>query len=222
MKEFETIGPDGRVYLHYQNWERWRADRMNQYPCPEGHYRFDIELTHPRLTLAEVPVEHNPHHGGYGPHACFYACDNWSTIFGVHDAHLAGPGESLRMLVESGCPEPIWGERMLLLSTSSAIITEPWGWGIPNRFARFRGCYWRVSVAQLLHEYGDVHRASGIGFCPLMCNMWGPPFATERFVWTWNDWNEFMPVVTLRRTPLVRLRDFWPDPESVDWHKEGF
>jgi hypothetical protein len=221
MKEFETIGLDGRVYLHYQNWERWRADRMQQYPCPHGRYRFDIELAYPRERLEDVPVEHNPHSFGLGPHVCFYCCDNWSTIFGVHDAHLDNhlnvDTPSLRMMVESGCPEPIWGERITLLSTSRAIITEPWGWGIPNRFALFRGHYWLVTVAQLLHHYHDVHLATGIGFCPLMCNIRGEPRTTRLrapIAWDVFAWPDDFRVLDLQR--------YWPEPDLVDWHAEGF
>jgi hypothetical protein len=57
------------------------------------------------------------------------------------------------MLVESGNPEPIWGERVILLSTSSCIENEPWGMNPPNRFAYFRECFWQVSYSQYLQEW---------------------------------------------------------------------
>lgn len=151
-KEFETIGPDGRMYIHEDNWDRWRWLRCEEYPCPQGQYRFDITLTDPRDRLEDVPVERNPHSYGHGAHECFYVCSDWSTIYGVHDAHTHN-GESYRMLVQSGCPEPIWGERITLMSTSSFIENEPWGRNPANKFAYFRGKCWRIRRSVFLHEW---------------------------------------------------------------------
>lgn len=154
MKPFECLGPDGRVYLHYDNWQRWRAERFAEYPCPSGKYRFDIEISYPRANLTEVPIERNPHNGWFSGHACFYCSDNWSTIYGVHDAHLYQTGEeSWRMLVESGNPEPLWGERITLMSTSSTIENEPWGMNPSNKFAFFRGRYWRIVHSEFMHVW---------------------------------------------------------------------
>lgn len=156
MKEFECIGSDGRLYLHYENWLRWRADRLRDYPGNDGwdgKWRIDLEIAYPRLNLEDVPVERNPH-GAFGPHACFYFCINWSSIFGVHDAHLYRTGgDSYRMLIESCNSKPTWGETVWLASTSSAICPEPWGRNSPNRFAKFRGFWWKVTWCELLHEW---------------------------------------------------------------------
>lgn len=158
MNEFETIGPDGKTYLHNDNWYHWRDDRLVQYPCPSGHYRFDIEIGHPRDRLEDVPVERNPHSlGGYGPHQCFYVSDNWSTIFGVHEAHRHDiDGPSHRLLVESGCSEPVWGERVRMMSTSSWIQDEPWGRNVPNKFVHFRGQFWRILKWDFLNEWTSI------------------------------------------------------------------
>jgi hypothetical protein len=105
MEYFETLGPDGRVYLHYERWQQWRDDRLREYPCPSGRFRFDLELAHPRERLEDVPVLYPHTHSFFDPHVCFYECDDWSTIFGVYDAHLYDPEmgyvRSHRMLVES-------------------------------------------------------------------------------------------------------------------------
>lgn len=154
MKEFEVIGADGRTYLHYNNWLRWRSDRLREYPCAEGKFRFDIELAYPCYTLREVPVSRNPHSfPGMNGHTCFYECDNWSTIYGVHDAHLHEDVGGWRMLIESGNNEPLWGEPITLFSTASCIETEPWGRNPSNRFAFFRGKFWLIKWAEFLNEW---------------------------------------------------------------------
>ena len=154
MKYFETLGEDGRIYLHNDRWQQWREDRLREYPRQSHKFRFDLELACPASRLIDVPVRYPHTHGfGFDPHTCFYECDGWSTIFGVHDTGH----ETLRMLVESGNPEPIWGERVILLSTSSCIAScienEPWGMNPPNRFAYFRECFWQVSYSQYLQEW---------------------------------------------------------------------
>ena len=169
MEPFETVGPDGKVYLHYQNWERWRAERCTEYPCPPGKWRLDIEIAHPRNKLREVPVPldeferpRNPHArvllnklGGvdYDSYELFYVCDDWSTIFGVHDAHRYDTnGESYRFLVESGHEQP-WGERVRLMSTSCYIVDPWWQKNYTNQFAFFRGKYWLVTFNGFLHDW---------------------------------------------------------------------
>ena len=155
MKEFEHLGPDGRVYLHYDNWLRWRANRLCEYPGCDGwddKWRIDLEIAHPRSNILDVPIERNPHAATFGPRACFYLCDNWSVIFGVHDAHRENT-ESHRMLIESCNPRPTWGEQIILASTSSTICPEPWGMNVPNVFAKFRNRWWRVTWCELLHQW---------------------------------------------------------------------
>jgi len=189
VKEFETIGEDGNVYLHYDNWVKWRTDRLNEYPCPHAQWRMDITLTFPSDKLEDVPVLRNPHtfhdknptfnpisslpagtvrtsrpsrHPNLTGHSCFYVCDDWSTIFGVHDAHIGTwkqrwqvkPDTSYRMLIESGNKVPSWGEQIRLMSTSGCIYNEPWGKNKANKFAYFRGKFWLVQHDEFLHEWG--------------------------------------------------------------------
>lgn len=225
MKEFETIGPDGLMYLHQDNWHRWRSNRLWEYPCPLGHYRFDIEIAHPRDFIDEVPVERNPHSlGGYDAWTVFYHSNNWSTIFGVHDSHSPWHfGENYRMLVESGCPDPVWGERITLMSTSSIIECEPWGHNVANKFAYFRGKYWRIIKWEFLHAWTPLYSAirDEIGLYDLR----PVPVPRRRFS-VWHD----HPVRTNRaieavRRSLARLR-FTPawcnQQDDVSWEEEGF
>ena len=206
MKPFETVGPDGRTYLHYDNWERWRNERLSEYHCPQGQYRFDIELITPRDRLEDVPVERNPHGFSHTPtvdsHYCYYNCSDWSTIYGVHDAHKHDvDGPSLRMLIESGCPEPLWGERIRLLSNFTYIAEEPWGMNVPNKFAYFRGQYWRVIMWQFLHPF-----QWGVGY----------PLRT-RFLSSIRNW---------RSVTFNTIGFFFTGPpiehHEINWRKEGF
>ncbi len=155
MEEYQVLGPDGQIYLHYDNWKyRWRPNRLAEYPCPQNHHRFDIALMHPRRELLGVPISRNPHsHGGYCGHDCFYESSNWSTIFGVHSFNVGTPYEFHKFLVESNCPDPVWGERITLLSTSSMIEDEPWGRNAANKFAYFRGLYWKIDHSEFLHDW---------------------------------------------------------------------
>ncbi len=145
-----------------EGWQFWRNDRLAEYPCEEGKWRYDLVLEHPRYSLEEVPIERNPHSlGGYTGHSCFYRSgDYWSTIFPVASSYHMEfteqgvgtwrTGDLRRMLVESGHPEPIWGERIELFSTSSAFQDESWGQNEANKFAYFRGRYWRITFSELL------------------------------------------------------------------------
>lgn len=146
------MGADGRVYLHYDNWYRWIDDRTREYPMPEGHHRLDIQLCYPRSTLEQVPITRDPH-GGLGGHVCYYKSENWSTIFG---AHSFNEGNDFKMLVESGCPDPVWGEKITLFSTSCTICDEPWGRNQANKFAFFRNQYWRVISDRLLEPWTPI------------------------------------------------------------------
>lgn len=151
-------------------WLRYRSDTIyGQYPCPRGKWRFDLTLSYPRRNLEDVPIDRNPHGGGFTGHSCFYSCDDWSTIFNVcEDFYQYGEpidydgNVCLRMVVESQCPEPIWGERIRLLSTSSYIQNEEWGTNPANKFAYFRGMYWRVVQDHFLHNgYAELYDVMG-------------------------------------------------------------
>lgn len=134
-------------------WDVWNSEGLANYHCPRGKWRFALELAYPCDFLIEVPIERNPHsHSNYSGHACFYSCDDWSTIFGVHEV-----GDSLQLLVESGHLNP-WGEKIRLFSTSSAIQDEEWGSNPANKFAFFRNKFWRIRRDIFCHNgYREIY-----------------------------------------------------------------
>ena len=155
---FYSYGEDGETYIHYDNWLRWRYERCEEYPAEplRSKWRFDIEISHPRRILTEIPVDHDPH-SFLSPHHYFYHRNCWSTIFGAHPAWIDG-GMGYRMLIESCNPDPVWGERLAFISTSSWIVDIPWETNPPNKFVYFRGFYWKVSYNEFLHPF---HEATG-------------------------------------------------------------
>jgi hypothetical protein len=140
--------------MNYKEWVDQRNHWFQQYPVqpPEKHLRLDIELTHPRRLMSEVPVSFNPHLPPYDAYECFYICDDWSIIFDICNIDTPHEEPVLRMLVESGHQEP-WGERIRLLSTAGTIFHESWAarknW---NDFAFFRGQYWKITYNE---NFGD-------------------------------------------------------------------
>ena len=194
MKPFEVLGADGRIYLHHDNWRRWRDERLSVHPG-EGKWRFDLDLRNPRDTLEEVPLTNPNVHSWHPPHTCFYECDDWSTIYDFHQ-HSGEP--MFRMIVESQNPEPIWGERITLLASSSCFKTEPWGHNPSNQFAYFRGQYWQVTFSELLyHEF-----PTGVGY-PLSD---GGQFGVPRRLASGYFWAPYMTVLT---NPVIVL-----DPDN--------
>lgn len=155
MKPFECLGDDGRIYLHQDNWRRWRDERLSVHPG-EGKWRFDLQLEHPCTELEMVPVTNqrvHAHGGGFSNHTCFYECSDWSTIYGSHLFHVNDERRLIfRMIVESQNPEPLWGKRITLLSSSSYFKTDHWGHNPSNQFAYFRGQYWQITFSELLHH----------------------------------------------------------------------
>ena len=119
------------------------------------NYAFNMVLQHPRMALNDVPALFNPHIN-LSPHTCFYRCEDWSTVGGVNN--IEG-GHSFRM--ESGHPEPIWGERVIVWSTSRCFPNEPWGTNPANVFAQFRGMFWQVSWYEFLHDWNQT--VPGVG-----------------------------------------------------------
>jgi hypothetical protein len=146
--------------MNLDDWERYRNEKLAEYPCQRGKWRFDLELSHPRATLREVPIERNPHGGILTGHTYFYCSYwEWSTIFAVWE-EWEEEEEKCRFLVESGNSEPIWGERVFLFGTSQYIVDEPWGTNPANKFAFFRGKYWKVKD-QFLHDYNELYQVMG-------------------------------------------------------------
>jgi len=155
MKPFEHVGPDNVVHIHEDNWRTWRYKRFAEYPCPEGRYRFEVHINHARRNIFTVPIVRNPHVGldefpRYDGRYCFYHCDDWSTIFEAQFNHTHG---GFRLFIESGNADPIWGERIIMFSTSSSLEDEPWGHNEANVFCYFRDHYWRVTYKELFHEW---------------------------------------------------------------------
>lgn len=151
---------NNRRYIHYDNWVGYRNELCSYYPLQKGHFRADIELINPRLFLQDVPVERNPHGSGYflgffrpryDAHTCFYLCDDWTTVFDIHDVSWQDGGDSYRFLIESNHVEPK-GERVILYSTSCDVWNEPWGMNKSNHFAFFRNRFWYVSHIEFLHD----------------------------------------------------------------------
>lgn len=141
--------------MTYDEWLGFRESCFKQYSCPAGHFRIDIELDYPKNSLYQVPVECEPHRY-YDSHECFYVCDEWSTIFGVHETN-----GRLRMLVESGHEQP-WGEKIRLMSTSCSIVDPWWQKNTVNKFAFFRGKYWRLTWCEFLNDF-----PAGFGRMPI-------------------------------------------------------
>lgn len=225
MKPFEVLGTDGRVYLHHDNWNRWKHETLSVHPG-EGKWRFDLDLRNPRDTLEEVPVRNRNVHAAYTPHTCFYECDDWSTIYDFYESNEP----MFRMIVESQNPEPIWGERITLLSSSTYFKPEPWGRNTPNQFAYFRGKYWQVVHSELLyHEF-----PAGVGY-PLRDNgEFGVPRrgnqTTQFRLTTAEDLiRVFGTDALIARPEWLNPNFHWSHPSkfnrddwTVDWKKEGF
>lgn len=226
MKPFEVLGSDGRVYLHHDNWHRWKHETLSVHPG-EGKWRFDLDLRYPMDTLEEVPVLNSRVHTQYAPHTCFYECHDWSTIYDIYEC---GSEQMFRMIVESQNPEPIWGERITLFSTSTYFKCEPWGRNVPNQFAHFRGKYWQVNWSELLyHEF-----PAGVGY-PLRDNgEFGVPrrevlrtaqdlirvFGTRQHT-ALNapvPWNIYAVMPDHYRSLYRSLYSDWP----INWKEEGF
>ena len=210
-------------------WLRYRSDTIyGQYPCPRGKWRFDLTLSYPRRNLTDVPIERNPHShgGGFTGHSCFYSCDDWSTIFDVF-VGWENDEPNLRMIVESECPEPIWGERIRLFSTSSTIQDEEWGHNQANKFAFFRGCYWRVHDHFLHNGYSELYDVMG-GRINYPIRMEPYPFDGDavagprrtrtdpaRFDWGEMDW-----FALWREIETENARNEFP--LLIDWKEFGF
>ena len=233
MKPFECLGDDDRIYLHQDNWRRWRDDRLSVHPG-EGKWRFDLELINPRETLEEVPVTNERVHYGYPPHTCFYECSDWSTIYGVHGPH--GLNSSYRMIVESQNPEPLWGEQITLLASSTYFKCEPWGTNVPNQFAYFRRKYWQVIYSELLYhefpagagyplrdgrdQFGVIPRRGTVNPILDIGYFYAPP----------NTFNARQGILTrygrrrlLEEGAIGPLGISFPQPEfKLDWRKYGF
>lgn len=132
-------------FLLRGDWIHQRNQWLREYPALPGRFRIDLRLSYPRQRLVDVPVFRNPQQNvGYSTHRCYYVCDDWSTIFGVHDVYgFVNP--TCQMIVENGNTEPLWGERLVLLSTGVSFTPMSWDGRSQNKFAYFREKFWRVT-----------------------------------------------------------------------------
>jgi hypothetical protein len=158
-----TVQAGGKRYVHYDNWLARRAGIWGRAREP-GVFRVDIELARPAHFLGDVQVERNPHgpidavnglgervrHGGFGfdAHTVYYACDEWTTAWGVVEAEHPEGGPSLRFLAESSRADPALGERFILYSSSGTVWTEPWGANRSNHFVFVRNRFWFATVVE--------------------------------------------------------------------------
>lgn len=144
------LKPDGK--FDYDNWVKYRNELRYYYPRPKGRFRADVELIRPALLLKDVKTDRNPHNlGGFKPYTCFYVCDDWSTIFDIHEGKWVNGSPCFRFLMESNHIEPK-GERLIIFCTSMNIWNEPWGQNKSNHFAFFRDQFWLVSHIEFLHD----------------------------------------------------------------------
>lgn len=146
MWPFECVGPDGRVYFHFDNWTRFLAQRQLEYPPIPIHQRYQLTLIYPRTRLEEVftPTGQVFHHDiqFYDP--------NWSVIFQPFPAHAftADGDNSVILLVENNHANP-WGERVVVMSDRANSGFE----NDARNFVYFQGKYWRIlNAVDLSHQ----------------------------------------------------------------------
>lgn len=163
--------------MNYNWWIDHRNNLYQAYPKPKYLTRIDLELTNQELFLSDVKCFRNPHaqqsgynglgqwvttHGtNYSATTCMYVSDNWSVVFGepIHYTHPNG-NPACRMIVESGHPDPTYGERIILFSNFTRIWTEPWGLNYPNLFVFYKNKFWLVSFYEFDGNYSENH------YCP--------------------------------------------------------
>lgn len=174
MLPYETRDHDGSVHFSSTLFNTYRQGLFDQYPPNDDRPRLELELAYPNAFLQDVPVGWNPHAAhGLEKHTCFYVSNHWSTIFRpcpVHYANLAWEG--YRLFVESDHADPIWGERICLMSTASDIYDH-----CASRFAFFRGRYWRITRLLSFSEARDLASITFPldHFHRLPCLLAGPP-----------------------------------------------
>lgn len=144
MWPFECVGPNGQTYLHNDNWRAFLKEREVEYPHNWEHRRALLTLCMPSGTLDDIP--------GVTEDTIINQVENdFSTIFQPFPAHLRtgidpdGRLDSWNIFVEDQHYKPL-GEPIVLFSTSHEFFPSYYTSLIarPERFALFRGKYWRV------------------------------------------------------------------------------
>ncbi len=132
---------EGKKYLHYENWEKYRQDYSWNNPRQKGHFRIDFELVEPD---SKPPV-------------FWYACDEWVAI-DIHEGLTHPNGnDSLRLIVESSHEN---GERLIIYNTFSSLWEEPWGRNKPEAWVFFRGKMWKISFKYFMMGHPWKFRVS--------------------------------------------------------------
>lgn len=138
MWPFECVGPDGKVYFHFDNWSKFLANRQKEYPVPKNHLRYELTLIFPREKLEQVftPTGHVTHHD------LRLHNSDWSTVFDIYPAHCFTPDgdNAKKIIIENGHVNP-WGEPVTIMSDGNDLRND-------NRnFVFFQEQYWKILVA---------------------------------------------------------------------------
>jgi hypothetical protein len=155
---FECETPDGRKHFNFEHWEVFYRQKNREYPCPEGHHRYILDLLFPSEKLEDVWVHWSPfgteEDPKKGSHDINFKSGQWSTIWDVYPNHMRHGDlnfdedteckHSCRIIIEDNHPEP-WGEPITLLSTAKS-----WADNHATRFVYFRGKYWKTHMPLLM------------------------------------------------------------------------
>lgn len=125
----------------YDKFVEKTRNRFSEYPPQRGKFRCFIDLYGPYDFLADVQVSHKAHYPYYN---YYYCCDDWSTIFDI-ESYSMDEIQHYCCCLESNNVSPIYGERVILFSTSNSIWDEPWGKNKANTFAFFRNRIYGVN-----------------------------------------------------------------------------
>lgn len=138
MLEFETIGVDGKTYMHYDKWHAWRNEWMNRHPERPGQFNLNIGFKYwgSDLNLYSHTIE-----------KLYYEYDKWAIVSDVYNAHVSHihqdvvSDKTYRFLIRNDVP----GEQVMVNCDCSSIVNEPWGKYHGTRFILFREQWWQVT-----------------------------------------------------------------------------
>jgi hypothetical protein len=151
---FECVTPDGRKHFNFEHWDVFYKQKNREYPCPEGHTRYCVDLMFPSDRLEDVWIHWSPFGTEDDPlrdgHRINYRDDDWSTIWEAYPNWVRTGGDpvgdqSLRIIIENKHPRPTWGEPVVLMSTAVNLEDDH-----STRFVYFRGKYWKTHGPLLL------------------------------------------------------------------------
>lgn len=144
MWPFECIGPNGQTYLHNDNWKQFLKEREAEYPHNWDHRRAIVTLCQSRDKFRQIP-------GVTELTTLNKMEDGFRVIFQPYPAHLRtgidhdAQDPSFNVFIEDGHFD---GEEVKLFSTGHEFFPSNqftcWNDDKPERFALWRGKYWRV------------------------------------------------------------------------------